>query len=196
MSLSSSSGDERIRAFAALDLDPPSREQIARLAQRLRLAPHAPDAAWLGPSQFHITLKFLGGVTTSLVTDLASAIGTLAAGTRRPPVGEARVDVFPRLKEARVVIAALADPDGAIHRLAQRIDEIGSGLGLARETRAFRPHVTLARLRRAVDAVPWLGPSLDTVMRDLQAVQIVVYESVLEKAGARHIPRERFDFTA
>jgi RNA 2',3'-cyclic 3'-phosphodiesterase len=100
-------------------------------------------ARWIEPSDYHVTLRFIGDVDLRQARDIAE---TLAEIHRRP------VDVrFEELgwfggDKPRAIVAriktnpGLSELQGEHERRLRRI-------GLAPEARNFTPHVTLARLR-------------------------------------------------
>ncbi len=62
-----------------------------------------------------------------------------------PDLGEGRVDGFPSLTQANVIVLTCSDPLGNVAKLAAKADEAAAAFGVEREARPFRPHLTLAR---------------------------------------------------
>jgi 2'-5' RNA ligase len=60
---------------------------------------------------------------------------------------------FPDEAAATTLWTGVEDPYGGLRAVAAELDEVVHGLGLATEKRAFRPHVTVGRCKRGVDAV-------------------------------------------
>jgi 2'-5' RNA ligase len=58
-------------------------------------------------------------------------------------------------------------------------------LGFAAEKRAFRPHVTLARLGHPANTTGWIT-SLSVPAESVSLEQLVLFRSELAKAGARY----------
>ena len=67
------------RTFIALPIPDPLRSKLERL-QRL-IAPAAPDAVWVTPADFHLTLAFLGDVED---VDLSKVCNSVADAVQRP----------------------------------------------------------------------------------------------------------------
>jgi 2'-5' RNA ligase len=170
-----------IRAFVALDLHPMGVRRIGRVAERLRMSSGAPSATWTPPTKIHVTLKFIGQLPTSTVEPLQKAIG---------------LDAFPSMREALVVVATLSDPKGELAHWARRLDDRAALLGIARETRAFRPHVTLARLKRAYDARRWLRPELAGGAGECIAATLTLYRSVVGLEVSAYEALARFAFAS
>src|SRR5215472_6411883 len=166
-----------VRAFVALDLDPASLKRVARVADRLRMASGAPNAAWAAVGQMHVTLKFVAELPADAIPPLGEALTALVAGERAPAPCAMRLDAFPKLDHARVVVIELKDEGGALGKLAKRIDELTYEFGVPREERAFRPHVTLARLKRPYDARRWARPELAEGAGHCALVGVTLFES-------------------
>jgi 2'-5' RNA ligase len=174
------------RAFAALDLDDSALDALHALAEALRAsAPKGLRAQWTRREQMHVTLKFLGAATEAQVASLAHFVGTLAHGSP-PALRIAGLGAFPDAKRARIVMARVEDlGPGTLTKMQEATEEYGASLGFARETRAYAPHVTLARLREPRDARAWLDdarvePRLATV------TAVALYRSDPSPEGSRY----------
>jgi len=141
-------GAETIRAFVALDLDVKSVRRVVRVADRLRMASGAPSATWTPQGNVHLTLKFMADLPAVAVAPFAKALALLVDAKKAPEPGTCRLQAFPSVEQANVIVIELADPRGDLSKLATKIDKLGSRHGVARESRAFVPHVTLASLGR------------------------------------------------
>jgi 2'-5' RNA ligase len=155
-----------------LDLDEVLLEASARIRDRLARSRHAPkDARFTQAEKMHVTLKFLGSIDAAQAQTIASGLEPLA--TRAPPLTLQALDAFPFPSRARVIVLTLED-DGTLRTLATAIEEYAEALGIERETREFRAHLTLARLREPSDVRTWLGP-IDAVHG--AAAALTLYES-------------------
>jgi 2'-5' RNA ligase len=185
---------ETIRAFVAFELDSMSLRRVARVADRLRMGSGAPSATWTSPGRMHITLKFIAELPLETVAPLGEALRPLVEG-KSPPKGCAlRLDAFPAVEQARVVIAALDDRSGGLGKLADKVERIAHKLGAPRERHAFRPHVTLARLKRPYDARRWLRPELVDGAGECGVASMTLFRSQLGSAGSSYTALARFAF--
>src|SRR5258708_16444592 len=100
---------QAIRAFVALDLDPTSVRRIARIADRLRMGSGAPSATWTPVTRMHVTLKFMAALPVDLVAPLGSAMRPLVEGKTAPRPSPVRLDAFPTVEHARIIVAELED---------------------------------------------------------------------------------------
>jgi RNA 2',3'-cyclic 3'-phosphodiesterase len=177
-----------IRAFLALDLDPTSLRRVARVADRLRMGSGAPSATWVPPARMHVTLKFMAGLPIDTVGPLAESLRSLIEGESAPVACSLRLDAFPTLEQARIVVVGLDDPGGSLARLAEKVDEVAHRHGVSREERPLRPHVTVARLKRPYDSRRWLRPELAQGAGDCRPASLTLFRSELGSAGSVYVP--------
>ena len=187
-------GTEKVRAFVALDLDPTSVRRVARVADRLRMSSGAPSATWTPPAKMHVTLKFLGEIPADAVAGVGKALGAMVDPKAPPPPVGFRLEAFPSTADAQVVVVELDDPQATLKRLAERVEKIASKHGVPVEARPFRPHVTLARLKRPYDARRWLRDDLATGAGECAVRSLVLYRSDLGKGGSVYVPLAKFDY--
>lgn len=135
-----------VRLFLAINFDPAMRAAVHAAAAPLRAA--APELAWVDASRLHLTLKFLGEQPDDAASRVAAALDEVAAGHAAFPSSLGDFGAFPNFRRARVVwIGMEADP--RLELLHHDVEVACDRLGVPVEARAFRPHVTLARVRQA-----------------------------------------------
>ena len=186
---------ESVRAFVALDLDTLSLRRVARLADRLRMSSGAPSATWVPPNKMHVTLKFVAELPLALAPRLTKALAAMVEGHDAPKACALRLTGFPSKEEAEVVVVELTDDSGQLGKLAARVEKLATELGLPREKRAYRPHVTLARLRMAFDGRRWLRDELAEIAGDCRAGGLTLYKSILGEEGSTYVPLARFAYS-
>src|SRR5215469_14764483 len=129
-----------MRLFIALDIDHSIRERIARFLEGVRN--FAPDARWMREESLHVTLKFIGELAEEKVEAIKQSLSTVTGSAG--DIQFRGYGFFPTPKSARVFwIGMESGPELAT--LAAAIDETMPALGIAKEERAFTPHLTLAR---------------------------------------------------
>ena len=132
-----------IRLFAALPIPWDIAEGLARRQQGL------PRARWTSAENLHVTLRFFGEVSEAQAADLDAALqGVAADGFELALEG---VGAFGERDRMRAVWAGVCDSE-ALRRLAAKCETVAKRCGLKPETRAYRPHVTLAYLRHTPEA--------------------------------------------
>lgn len=129
-----------IRLFAALPVPDSIGEALLRRQQGL------PGARWRPLEALHVTLRFFGEVSETVAADLDSALAVVRGEPFELALQGA--GAFGESDHMRAVWAGLADSE-PLRRLAARCETAARRAGLKPETRAYRPHVTLAYLKRA-----------------------------------------------
>ena len=129
-----------IRLFAAVAIPPQIAEGLQRRQQGL------PGARWRPLDSLHITLRFFGEVLEPAAADLDSELAKLAG---RPFELQLQgVGAFGEGREVRAVWAGVGESE-PLRTLAGRCEGAARRAELKAEGRAYRPHVTLAYLKRA-----------------------------------------------
>jgi RNA 2',3'-cyclic 3'-phosphodiesterase len=124
------------RLFVAL----PVPEEIAD--DLLALQSGVPDARWIAPDNFHVTLCFAGAVHGAVMRDLEEELADIAGP--RFAVALAGVEQFSSGKQPRALVATVERSD-RLQWLQQKVSTVARHCGIEVERRKFRPHVTLAR---------------------------------------------------
>lgn len=130
-----------VRAFVALELSSEIREQLAAAQDILRGC--RARLTFVEPALIHITAKFLGEVPDEKIPAAMDALRTV----RVPPfVVTARKITVNNPSRPHTVWCTISDAGGS-RVVFQQIEAALSPLGFARETRAFTPHATVARVK-------------------------------------------------
>jgi 2'-5' RNA ligase len=173
----------RARLFVALELPEAVRTELAGWAgagldERFRL---------VAPADLHVTLCFLGWRDE----DEIEAIAHLAAGVARPVggLGLSEPVWLPR-RRPRVLAVGLQDGDGGLGELAGAVvGELVAHAGHVPEERPFRPHVSVARVRRPRGLTAQARPTLEDVPgagEVFAASALTLQRSHLSPEGARY----------
>jgi len=142
-----SNNPEQIRSFIAIELPEEAREGLARLRKELERDEHR-FVKWVDPGGIHLTLKFLGNISSKRVTEITEAIEESAQGISPFHLEISGLGAFPSLRQARVFWVGIGGEVDKLSRLQQGIDSTLAVLGFAKEERSFVPHLTLARIRQ------------------------------------------------
>jgi 2'-5' RNA ligase len=129
-----------IRLFAAIAVPGDIAEGLIRRQQGL------PGARWRTPEQMHITLRFAGEVPQNVAQDLDAELSRVPG---KPFDLELQgAGSFGEGEEVRAVWAGVAESE-PLRLLASRCEAAARRAGIRPESRNFKPHVTLAYLKRA-----------------------------------------------
>ena len=140
---------------------------------------------WAGRDQWHVTLHFLGPVATlsPVVVGLSQAAGGLSPFRFRLGGSGA----FPNPRRARVVWIGATEGAGSMAALAGAVNGALAPLGYEAETRPFRSHLTVARLRNPGDVTPVVAALGDDPVGEAWTVEeIVLYQSRLSPSGSTY----------
>jgi len=174
-----------MRLFVAMDIPEDVRAAVAALVSQLRSTSR--DARWARIEGLHVTLKFIGEIAPEKVGAIVSALKTVAFA-RPIALNFGGVGFFPNDHRPRVLWVGIeAGPE--LTALAAAVETSLIPAGIAREERAFSPHLTLARfdsprgldrLHAAIDAA---GPLEfgGTIAKDFH-----LYQSILKRGGAEY----------
>jgi 2'-5' RNA ligase len=163
------------RLFVAVDLPEPVRAEIAGWG-RAAAGGGRPVAA----DALHVTLCFLGLQPTSRVEEIELVLRRAATPVGRLGLG---APVWLPRRRPRALAIELRDETGGLAGLA---DDLGREL----ERRAFRPHITVVRMRAG--AVP-PGALPPTPGLSFEPDTVTLYRSRLEADGARYEPLARVE---
>jgi RNA 2',3'-cyclic 3'-phosphodiesterase len=162
-----------MRLFVGLDL--PDSIKTALLATMGGVA----NARWQTAAQLHLTLRFIGEVDRHQAADIAAALGRVNIQPFTAELGE------PGLFEHRGRIDALwvgVRPADALTQLAKSVNTALTCAGIAPETRAFLPHITVARGRSMIGATAW--PQSPIPRRAWQVDGFALFASRMGKDGS------------
>ena len=137
---------EQFRSFVAIELPEEAKEGLARLREELERDEHR-FVKWVDPHGIHLTLKFLGNVPATRVTEITDAINKATQGILPFHLEISGLGAFPSLKQPRVFWVGVSGELDKLSGLQQNIDSALAALGFAREERPFVAHLTLARIR-------------------------------------------------
>ena len=137
---------EQIRSFIAIELPDELKLELIQLEARLKLDKQ-PWVKWVNPYSIHLTLKFLGNIAIDRTGEITRAIEEAVQGISPFHLEVKELGVFPNLRRVQVAWVGISGEVDKLSQLQKRIETTLTPLGFAPESRAFTPHLTLARLR-------------------------------------------------
>ena len=137
---------EQIRSFIAIELPDELKLELIQLEARLKLDKQ-PWVKWVNPYSIHLTLKFLGNIAIDRTGEITGAIEEAVQGISPFHLEVKELGVFPNLRRVQVAWVGISGDVDKLSQLQKRIETNLTPLGFAPESRAFTPHLTLARLR-------------------------------------------------
>lgn len=137
-------------------------------------------ARWQSDDQLHLTLRFIGEVDRHRAADIDAAL----AMVNFRPFGLALGDIGSFDRRGRVdCLWVGVRPRDAVAALARQVDAALARVGIAPETRAFVPHITVARFGRTAGALNGF-PVIPLQGGDFPVTGFALWESRMGQGGA------------
>jgi RNA 2',3'-cyclic 3'-phosphodiesterase len=132
-----------MRLFVSIELPEDVRRHLGHIQKRLE---PIIKAKWTALEQFHLTLKFLGETADSQITEIVDRLRAvrIEEAIRLRTGG---VVCFPPHGPIRIIAAGMKDEAEACARLQAEIESACHAAGFALEGRAWKPHVTVGRVK-------------------------------------------------
>jgi len=137
---------EQVRSFIAIELPDEVKTGLSQLEAQLKVG-KASGVKWVDPYGIHLTLKFLGNVAIDRTGEITTAMEIAARGMSPFDLKVKDLGVFPSLRRVQVVWVGISGEIDKLSQLQEHLESNLARLGFAPESRAFTPHLTLARLR-------------------------------------------------
>lgn len=167
-----------------------ARPPAAIRALLLDLMGDVSGARWQDEDQLHLTLRFIGEVDRHVAADVHGAL----CSVHHPAFDLAisGLGLFDRRGIPETLWAGIT-PHQPAHALHKKVDQALTRTGIAPDTRAFHPHITLARLNRSSGPVHAFLATQDGISSPAFAVSTFgLYESHLTPEGAVYYEVERY----
>lgn len=170
-----------IRLFVAIDIPDDIRMLICGMGSSL------PGARAVPTEQLHLTLKFIGDVENSMLSDINEALSTVLHAPFQMCLK--KVGHFPPRGMPRVLWIGV-EPTLEVTHLRNKVERALFQIGIPRENRKFSPHVTLARLKNSPlkRVTQFLAGNSLLMTPDFKVDTFQLYSSTLTPKGAIHTP--------
>lgn len=169
----------------------PPEHVIADLEEFLAPRREAAAFRWTLPEHWHLTLAFAEGVPDRAYDGLVTHLSRAAAKRTPLALTVAGGGAFPHAGRARVLFAALRTGPSEtteLERLATGARHAATTAGVRIDGRQFRPHLTIGRMNRPVEATKWVRLLTNYHGRTWTAEDVVLIASHLGE-GPRRFPR-------
>ena len=185
-----------IRCFVAVEI--PASIQALMKPVQTHLQSQIRKASWTKPGNFHLTLKFLGDVRPEAINDISEAIERVTDTHSPFSIAFGGIGAFPNLARPRVIWMGIKQGASTVSHLAEAVNLELAHLGFSTDNR-FHPHLTLARLRTAMNLEP-----LKNILRKYDTIdggsmrvsKIALMQSQLHPNGAIYTPLNLCHFSA
>lgn len=148
------------------------------------------NARWQSDEQLHLTLRFVGEVDRHTAEDIAAALGTIHHP--RFDLALDGIGQFDRKGRLEALWAGVT-PHEPLKTLHNKVDQALARVGIPPETRAYLPHITLARFGRDAGPVGGLMARSGGVAGPPEEIdQFCLYESDLSREGSIYTIVDRY----
>ncbi|MGB9842688.1 MAG: RNA 2',3'-cyclic phosphodiesterase [Candidatus Bathyarchaeales archaeon] len=135
---------ESVRSFIAFDIESDAVLSRVSAAQSL-LARTGADLKLVEPKNIHITLRFLGNITSVMIEKVFEEMKRIQFTPFNVQING--IGVFPDLRYPRVVWAGITEGSDQLKSIFSQLEPRLRGLGFAPDSKGFSPHLTIARVR-------------------------------------------------
>jgi len=136
-----------IRAFIAIDFSEDIQEKLDFLVSQLKTRLVDVPVRWIPARNIHLTLKFLGEVSTANLDILYSIIQNESERLSGFEMSIGNLGAFPSTHRPRVIWVGI-ESQPELFTLQRGVEIETSRLGYARDKRPFSPHLTIGRVSR------------------------------------------------
>jgi 2'-5' RNA ligase len=184
-----------VRLFTAIELGERARAQAAAVVSSLRrrVEKSAPGArlTWIPEERMHLTVRFIGEVDASRAERI---IGALREPLPLPPftIGFGSLGAFPPKGPPRVLWIGVEDGRDALVRVESALSDRLQAVGVPKEDRPYKPHLTMARVRESAGLRS--GTLFEGLIPDLGRTRvdaITLFQSRLSPKGPAYVSLER-----
>lgn len=150
---------------------------------------------WETVDKFHMTLFFIGETEKNISEQIGSRLSQIETDFCEIKICTGNISAFPNLRFPRVVIIEMVEKDGKLVRLVAEIRKAMSEFNLSEE-KPFRPHITLARVRRdrKINLTGVIEASGNPIKFSVNS--FCLYQSILQPSGSVYKKLKEFRFGA
>jgi len=187
--------EKKIRTFLAIDLPKEIKDELDKIQNRLK--PKVEGVRWTRPDGIHLTLKFFGYVVGDDHSSISAAVKSAIKGIKPFTLELGTIGAFPGPTRPRVIWIGIGGQIKELIDLQKNLDRNFEQIGFAPEDRAFKPHLTLGRLKIPGSAVGF--PKVLEEGKNYQAGSfrcggLTLFRSDLRPTGAIYTRLEEFPF--
>ena len=183
---------DTLRAFIAMDLPENVRSSLGEAQEVLKSQSFR--VKWVRPQNIHLTLKFLGNTDGADIDKIVAAMALATKDCAVVSLAVKGIGVFPDIRRPRVIWAGLSGQLEILQDIQRTLDGHLADLGFPKETRGFKAHLTLGRVKGKIT-----GDRLKAAIVKLKGFEstsfdvdrIILFKSELRPSGAVYTKMHR-----
>jgi RNA 2',3'-cyclic 3'-phosphodiesterase len=179
--------NQTVRAFVAFPLPEAIMIRISDVQERLK--PYRLPVHWVKPENVHLTLKFLGEISTDTINDIGEVLEDTVREYAPLMFFIKGLGVFPNIKKPRVLWIGISGDIQPLAEIQANLETKLEKKGIAKESRPFKSHLTLGRIKRDIhpeNLFDILRSFSDFTSEPFEAKELVLYKSKLNPSGASY----------
>jgi RNA 2',3'-cyclic 3'-phosphodiesterase len=178
--------EKNIRAFLAIE--PPEKilAEMSRLQEKLKREITG-SLSWTRPQGNHLTLKFFGDICAADADGICNAVKKQAASVAPFMLKVEQPGIFPNWHKPRVLWLGISGDTERLTSMQSKLEADFATLGFPRESRSFRAHFTLARIKipqRAAGLEAATTKFINFSAGEFQVTELILFQSKLTSQGA------------
>ena len=173
-----------IRLFIAWPLSQEIEQELGRISFLLKQK--GGRVSWVAPTNIHLTARFLGDTDEKLVCEIGALMDKVAATSTPVECTLDRLGAFPDLKRPRVIWVGFGPNTEPLAKMSDALERGAQELGFAPETKRFRPHLTLGRVKDAdrLEGLMMAVQQFRVTPMSFVFDRLVLFKSTLTPSGA------------
>jgi 2'-5' RNA ligase len=176
-----------LRCFVAIEISDAIKKEIGEIVDNLEK--YDADVKWVASENVHLTLKFLGNTSDSLIPKIQEALLHAVSSFTPFYIKIYGTGVFPNRKYPRVIWVGV-ESSLLLRRLAGGVEDSMLSLGFKKESKEFNPHLTLGRVRSRSGVehiINEIGNIREKDFGNIYVDNIKLMKSDLKPKGAEYI---------
>lgn len=179
---------ESWRVFCAIELPSDIRQRIKDHIDELRRKIPDHQASWSRVDNIHLTIKFFGDIPRNRIGQISAAAIRVIKDFPAFEIYVSGAGAFPKASHPKVLWIGVNDEQGNLAKLQEQFEGECAVEGFQKEDRAFRPHLTVARIRgpKGARALAEANQMLGFKAIKLPVNEILVFRSELSSQGSKY----------
>jgi len=174
--------EKNLRVFLAISIPQTASSILQRQLLPLKSTLASCKLRWIPQKNWHITVKFIGALQTQKIPALVKELTSKLLQLQTFELELASVGWFPSNSKP-LMLAAMPTASEPLSQLAAHVDGTLAHFGIARNSRPFRAHLSLARCHKGTkQTTPQLLPAPLTPI-PVSVSHIIFYQSQFETQG-------------
>jgi len=152
--------------------------------------------SWVIPERYHITLRFIGDTRVKDIPGIGHSLMEQVNVPRKTTISLSTAESFGPRKKPRVIWVGF-EQNTLFESLRENVDRGLEVVGIPREGKSFRAHLTLGRIRGLKDLASYydvMDRMRDRFREQVVFERLVFYRSELGSGGPVYTPLYQLDF--